>query len=149
MRVAQLAYRPKPAVPKRVRSAHRNPEENHMRLKYLLAVFLLLAITAFAGDVLPASGTWTGTNDAGNLAVTVTSSSTGNVIVVTQVYTSPEGVQTSTTMTCVLNSTGTAYGTPSGGTVEFDDVVNGNPKAYRYEIKDASGGQLDKGLVSR
>jgi len=120
-----------------------------MRFTTLLAAFVLLAVMAIAGNQLPASNTWTGTSDTGKVATTVTSSASGFVIVVDRTYTSPEGVVTRSSMTCALNSAGSAYATPDGGEIEFDDVVDGNQKAYRYELRSASGGVREAGLVSQ
>ncbi len=107
-----------------------------------------LAICAFAGDKLSGNSTWTGSNTAGNKTYEITSNATGTYITVyiTQVV---EGVTITTSLGCALNTAGTAYATPGGGEIEFDDVVNGNDKAYNLKISNDANGHDDTGLVSK
>lgn len=120
-----------------------------MRVRNIIASVLLLAMTATAGNQLP-GGTppneWNGTNSQGDVEVRV-KTSTGNAITFTRIKTGPDGVKIISAMNCAWDSTDNKYHTPQGGTIEFDDVVNGNTSAYNYTYTGA-GGQVETGLVS-
>lgn len=119
-----------------------------MRLRALVPAIIMLAMVAVAGNQLPSSGQWNGTDSQGDHRTEVKSSSTGNKIIFTRLKQTSEGVVWKITMECVWDSSDNKYHTPQGGTVEFDDVVNGNTTAYNYTYTDASGGTVETGLVS-
>lgn len=119
-----------------------------MRLKLAIPAILLLAVAAIAGDQLPASGAWNGTDSQGDHRTEVKSSSSGNAITLTKIKTNSEGVSQVSALGAAWDSTDSKYHTPQGGTVEFNDVVNGNTTAYNYTHKDAAGNVVETGLVS-
>ena len=120
-----------------------------MKLKVGIAAVLLLTITATAGDQLPAGNPinqWNGTNSQGDTRVEV-KTSTGNAVTFTRIKTLPDGTKITSAMNCAWDSSDQKYHTPQGGTIEFDDVVNGNSSAYNYTYTGAGGG-TETGLVS-
>lgn len=121
--------------------------------KVAVALFVVVpSLLSAGGDKLPASKSWKGTSQVNTnplVHIDVKTSTTGNTLTLDRIVYSEQGrVITKNSGLYALDSAGTAYGCPDGGSLEFDDVVDGSPKAYRYTRKDKAGNAYDNGVVS-